>query len=152
MEFEELNNEEKLDYLDLLCWMSARANNLDYTLDVPERTEDEILENSSKNTLECWEEFLLSKLKKFDKMSDKKVIEMASGTSGMSMKQPLIEIHWLLVKWDTNTSKKEKYAKKVENWFKSHSNISLTSYPTETMKLLNKFDVVNNNILKGILR
>ncbi|MBU0846631.1 hypothetical protein KKH23_05525 [Patescibacteria group bacterium] len=86
------------------------------------------------------------------KMSDKKVIEMASGTSGMSMKQPLIEIHWLLVKWDTNTSKKEKYAIKVENWFKSHSNISLTSYPTETMKLLNKFDVVNNNILKGILR
>jgi len=63
VEFKKLNTKEKSDYFELLCWLSARANGLDDDpSSVPERTEDEILENASENTLECWEEFLISKI------------------------------------------------------------------------------------------
>jgi len=75
------------------------------------------------------------------------------GKSGKSIEQPLKELHWLLMKWNEckyiNSKKRAKYVKKVENWFKLHGNILLMLYPKETMNLLNKFDVINDNIIKG---
>jgi len=60
MKFEELNDKDKTDALDLMLGLSANINDLCDPLDRPERTEDEILDDSSTEVLEWWNEYLLS--------------------------------------------------------------------------------------------
>ena len=63
MKFEDLNTNEKADICDLLCLLSAKVNKLDDDPSmIPERTEEEILQNLSENACGHWEEYLLSKV------------------------------------------------------------------------------------------
>ena len=63
MEFEELNIEDKKDALDLMCILSANMNHLYGKDDIPERTEDQVLDECSDKVKEWWGEYLFSKLK-----------------------------------------------------------------------------------------
>lgn len=57
-----------------------------------------------------------------------------------SICKPLMELQWVLNKaLENNTDKKS--ALKVENWLKSHSDISSHEVPKELMDAINLFDI-----------